>query len=174
MNGKSCWKSGNKPAIPYCRTRSDAQDAGSRFSNASQRALSYIACTTSSSAQNFSCRLFCRREPFFFHRTHHGGPMNHDTVTLLDQSRHFSRIHVGILPSFYESILEQFALEFDWTFAASLCGKKRSEPLFGECLLNLIKAFPAEAKLTARFCNRISIECMSAQHLVFDLGAIAR
>ena len=37
MNGKSFWKPGNKPATPYWRTRSRAQEGGSRFCNASPR-----------------------------------------------------------------------------------------------------------------------------------------
>ena len=55
--------------------------------------------------------------------------MNLDTITLLDQSRQLSRIHLGILLLLCESKLEQLALEFDWTFAASLCWKEGSEPL---------------------------------------------
>src|ERR1051325_11928432 len=141
MNGKSLWKSGNKPATPYCRTRSAGQEGGSRFCDASLRAFSYSACTTSSFAQNSSGRLFRRRAPFFFHRTHDRSPMNFDTVTLLDQSGQLCRIQVGILLLLFESKLKQLALEFDWTLAAALSRKEGSKSQLGEGLLNLIKAF---------------------------------
>ena len=100
--------------------------------------------------------------------------MNVGAITLLDQSRQSSRIHIGIIFLLLQSKIEHLALEFDRALAARLSGKKGSEPKLAESLLNLIEAFPTEAELTTRLRNRIAIDRMSAQHFVFDLSAIAR
>jgi hypothetical protein len=92
-------------------------------------------------------------------------------VTLLDQRRQLSGIHIGILPLLLEGELEQLALEFYGTLAARLPRKEANKAEIAESLLNLIEAFPAEAELATRLRNRISVDGMGAQHLVFDLGA---
>jgi len=95
-------------------------------------------------------------------------------VTLLDQNGQVSRIHIGILLVLLQSKFEHLALEFYRTLAASLSRKEGNEPELAERLLNLIEAFSAETKLTARLRHRIPVDRMGAQHLVLDLSAIAR
>src|SRR5437762_10515490 len=100
--------------------------------------------------------------------------MNLGAVMLLDQSSQLSGIHIGIFFLLLQSKLEDLSLEFYRALAASLSRKKGNEPQLAESLLNLIEAFAAEAELTTRLRNRISIDRMGAQHLVFDLSAIER
>ena len=75
MNGKSFSKPGNKPATPYCRTRSIAQEGGSRFCNASPRTFLIDHLPGSSLAANSSRLRFCRRAPFFFIPTSLASPL---------------------------------------------------------------------------------------------------
>ena len=100
--------------------------------------------------------------------------MNLGAVTLLDQSSQLSGIYIGIFLLLIENKLEHFALEFYRALAASLSRKEGTEPQLFETQLNLIEAFAAEAELAARLRDRISVDSMGAQHLVFDLSAIPR
>src|SRR6266511_396266 len=100
--------------------------------------------------------------------------MNLDAVTLSDQSSHLSRVNLRILLLLLKSKLEHFALKLYRARAASLSRKEGTEPQLFETQLNLIEAFAAEAELAARLRDRISVNCMGAQHFVFDLSAIAR
>src|SRR5947199_2600379 len=109
---------------------------------------------------------------FFFHPPHDGRSMNVGAVALLDQRGQLSRIHIGILLLPLEGKLKHLALEFDRPLAAWLSRKEGNKTQLAESLLNLIEAFPAEAELTTRLRNRISVDGMGAQHLILDLSAI--
>ena len=100
--------------------------------------------------------------------------MNIGAITLPDQSSQSTRINIGILFLLLESKLQHFTLEFYRALTASLRRKEATESQLAESLLNLIEAFSAEAELTARLADRISIDRMDAQHLVLDLSAVAR
>jgi len=95
-------------------------------------------------------------------------------IPLFDQNSQSARINMGILFFLLDSIRQHLALELHGALAASLRWKQGMESQLAESLLNLIEALPAEAELPTDLSDRISIDRMSAQHLVLDLSAIAR
>jgi hypothetical protein len=94
-------------------------------------------------------------------------------IALPDQSSQSARINIGIFSFLLESKLQHLTLEFYGALAASLPWEQGTESQLPESLLNLIEAFPAEAKLSACLTDRISIDRMGAQHLILDLSTIA-